>query len=439
MFPPFDEKKAREICMEIAKLLEDGTISVKNVTQESIERKDAGIMLGVLACTDENGDEKILYSLSGTSRTLAGKCRYDFVNPIVSPEEIKIALEKNDNRIHELTEKIKKEKCGPEKEKLKAERKILTDESLKNVIKLYSFHCIDGKKVTLEEICGKKLPPTGTGECAAAKLIDYAIKKGFKMQSMAEVFIGKDTEHKKNMQSYPPCDERCGLIFPYMLGIKIIYRDKSIIVVDKQSGLLSVPGRGPDKADCIVSRVKRLYPDCIEQPSVHRLDMETSGLLVLAFTKEAHKNLSKQFEDGKVSKRYVALIDGVLHKKGIPSEGESELYFRLDVDNRPHQIWDETYGKKAITKWKILDVEDYKAPDGNKRPCTRVQFTPITGRTHQLRLASSDIHGFGMPIIGDTLYGRCDEGERLMLHAEYIRFTHPETGEIMEFNCKADF
>ena len=167
--------------------------------------------------------------------------------------------------------------------------------------------------------------------------------------------------------------------------------------------------------------------------------METSGLLILAFTKEAHKNLNRQFEDGLVKKQYIALLDGVLAKKGIPEEGQSELYFRLDIDNRPHQIWDEVYGKKAITQWKCLNVEDYTSPDGNRRAVTRVLFIPHTGRTHQLRLASADSHGFGIPIIGDTLYGTCAKGERLMLHAQYISFTHPITGQQMEFNCPAPF
>ena len=110
-----------------------------------------------------------------------------------------------------------------------------------------------------------------------------------------------------------------------------------------------------------------------------------------------------------------------------------------DVDNRPHQIWDEVYGKKAITEWNVLDVEKYTAPDGSRRDVTRIQYIPHTGRTHQLRLVSADSHGFGMPIIGDTLYGRCEPGERLMLHAKKITFPHPRTGEKVTFECKEPF
>ena len=167
--------------------------------------------------------------------------------------------------------------------------------------------------------------------------------------------------------------------------------------------------------------------------------METSGLMVLAFDAEAHRNLSRQFQEGTVKKEYVALLDGILAKKGIPEEGTMTLFFRLDIDNRPHQIWDDVYGKKAVTSWKILDVERYTAPDGSVRNVTRVLFKPQTGRTHQLRLASADPHGFGIPIVGDTLYGKCEEGERLMLHARYLAFDHPTDGRRMEFQLESGF
>ena len=135
----------------------------------------------------------------------------------------------------------------------------------------------------------------------------------------------------------------------------------------------------------------------------------------------------------------MALLDGVLARKGIGHEGQMELFFRLDPENRPHQIWDAENGKSAVTQWQVLDVERYHAPDGSTRNATRVLFKPHTGRTHQLRLASADCHGFGTAIIGDSLYGHCDEGERLMLHAQKITFTHPVTGERMTIDCPAEF
>ncbi|WP_308693469.1 RluA family pseudouridine synthase [uncultured Treponema sp.] len=440
MFPPFDEELAFKYCKEIISLLEEKKLSLVYTTEKiSAERFANGIMIGVLVAKNSAQENKILFTVSGISRKIEGKFHDAiFIEPIVSNRKIMSALQKNDKKIHLLTEKLKS--CRKEDiQELQLHRSTLTSESLEKVHELYSFYCFDGKIRSLKQICKNQLPPTGTGDCCAPKLLNFAFKNNLTPLSMCEVFYGRSTEKKISGCKYSPCDERCGLILPEILGLKILYRDKDIIVVNKQSGLLSVPGRGPEKQDCVVNRVKKLFPECIEQPSVHRLDMETSGLMVLAFTKDAHRNLCRQFEKGLVQKKYVALLDGILAKKGIAQTGTMELYFRLDVENRPHQIWDSVYGKKAITEWKILDVEKYLSPMENKKNVTRILFIPHTGRTHQLRLASADSHGFGVPIIGDTLYGHCEPNERLMLHSCYIKFTHPSTGQVMEFNCESDF
>ncbi|WP_296090791.1 RluA family pseudouridine synthase [uncultured Treponema sp.] len=440
MFPPFDEELAFKYCKEIISLLEEKKLSLVYTTEKiSAERFANGIMIGVLVAKNSAQENKILFTVSGISRKIEGKFHDAiFVEPIVSSKKIMSALQKNDKEIHLLTEKLKV--CSKDNlQVLQLRRSSLTSESLEKVHELYSFYCFDGKKRSLKQICKNHLPPTGTGDCCAPKFLNFAFKNNLTPLSMCEVFYGKSTEKKMSGCKYSPCDERCGLILPEILGLKILYRDDDIIVVNKQSGLLSVPGRGPEKQDCIVNRVKKLFPECIEQPSVHRLDMETSGLMILAFTKDAHRNLCRQFEEGLVQKKYVALLDGILAKKEIPQSGTMELFFRLDIENRPHQIWDSVYGKKAITEWKILDVEKYLSPLENKKNVTRVLFIPHTGRTHQLRLASADSHGFGVPIIGDTLYGHCEPNERLMLHSCYIKFTHPSTGKIMEFNCESDF
>ncbi|HID03580.1 MAG TPA: RluA family pseudouridine synthase, partial [Desulfocapsa sulfexigens] len=168
-----------------------------------------------------------------------------------------------------------------------------------------------------------------------------------------------------------------------MKTMQVIYEEPEFVVVVKSSGLLSVPGRGPENLDCVSERVKALYPGCIEQPSVHRLDMDTSGLLVIARTKEVHRNISIQFQEREVNKRYIAILDGELDGE----EGIIELPFRLDIDNRPHQIYDPVHGKVGITHWKKLLVKDGK---------TRIEFKPITGRTHQLRVHSASEHGLGI-------------------------------------------
>lgn len=465
MFPPFPEDDAYKICQKIIKEIENGNVELKQLGKISEERKNQGIMIGVAVCKDKNGNKIVLNTVSGISKCLLGTEKVDlgiFVSPIVSANEIELALKKNDLKIHLLTEKInqlklkrkrpdgKYENQTREEEELVKKRAELCNESQKNVFSLYSFFCADGKKRNLVDfaILPRKLsllraqrtnlPPTGTGDCCAPKLLNFAFKNQFTVLSMAEVFFGKSNETRVSGKSYGPCDERCALILPKMLGLNILYRDEDIVVVNKQSGVLSVPGRGPEKQDCIVNRLKKLFPNCINQPSVHRLDMETSGLLVLALNENAHRNLNKQFEEKKVQKRYVALLDGKFPEK-FAKHGQIELFFRVDLENRPHQIWDETYGKNAITEWNVLGEETYVAPNGSERLCTRISFIPHTGRTHQLRLVAADSHGFGVPIIGDTLYGKCEKGERLMLHAEYLSFLHPRTNKKIEFNCPAPF
>jgi len=433
--------------------LDSGALTLAPIGRISEERRDQGIMLGAMLCRDSDGNEVELRTVSGLSKMLVPQKTSDktiYVEPIVAAEKIDGALLPNDRKIHELTDEINlliqlKDKTQEQinrLEDLKKSRTELTTQSLEKVFSLYSFKCIDGKTVSLGQICATrkiKLPPTGTGECCAPKLLHYAFTHSMQALGMAEIYYGKDSTHKQNGHEYPPCDERCGIILPVMLGLEILYRDSDICVINKPSGLLSIPGRGEDKQDCVSARIKKLFPECIEQPSVHRLDMETSGLMVYAFTDEAHRNLSRQFENGIVKKEYTALLDGILPKQGIKEHGCMELYFRLDVENRPHQIWDDVYGKKAITEWQILDVEPYTAPDGKTKNVTRVKFIPHTGRTHQLRLASADPHGFGTAIIGDSLYGKPAQDERLMLHASKLSFVHPITGNPMSFTNDAPF
>ncbi len=213
---------------------------------------------------------------------------------------------------------------------------------------------VDGVAPKLSNTDGKKIVAKGDDW-------SYAFSHKYTPISMDEVFFGKNTKNKINLESYPPCDERCGFILPEILGVEILYRDEDIVVVNKPSMLLSVPGRTPDKQDCLVNRIRTIFPDCIEQPSVHRLDMETSGLMVYALKEEPHRNLNKQFENKIVKKEYTALLDGVLAKadgnmapKNNQKEGHIELKFRLDPDNRPHQIYDEEFGKLGIKKERKL-------------------------------------------------------------------------------------
>ncbi len=513
MFPPFPVEEAHAVCLAMTEQLDDGILILEQLPVADCARNGHGVMLGALLCRAPDGRRVTLKTVSGIRNALRPADGLSdpnsvYVPPVAAAKKIDAALRKNDARIHDLTAQIMalkeqrrrlmfsgraSEPCGDERALLAA-RKALTDESLRAVYALYSFCCADGKTRTLSEICGKKLPPTGTGDCCAPKLLHYAFRHGLTPLSMDEVFYGtppdgglsprtrgpytrgnhgaaensggrcippaptpqsappdgprghRGTPEPETGASRPPCDGRCALILPAMLGLEILYRDRDIIVVNKESGVLSVPGRGPEKQDCVASRVRRLFPDCIAQPAVHRLDMETSGLMVLAFTEEAHRALCRQFERGEVRKQYTALLEGPLaaaRGQSAPRRGEKsgrmELYFRTDIENRPHQIWDETYGKKAVTEWQDEGVLPFRFSDGTRRNVTRVLFTPRTGRTHQLRLAAADPHGFALPIIGDSLYGTPSEAERLMLHARYISFVHPASGERMEFFSEPEF
>jgi tRNA pseudouridine32 synthase/23S rRNA pseudouridine746 synthase len=212
--------------------------------------------------------------------------------------------------------------------------------------------------------------------------------------------------------------------------LEIIYADQRLAVVNKPGGLLAVPGRGPDKQDCVVRRFKERFSDTIAQPAVHRLDMATSGLMVLALTAEAHRHLSRQFSERQVEKKYIALLDGSVEGEG----GEIILCFRLDPDNRPHQIYDPARGKTGVTRWRRLHVRNSES-----RPQTRVEFIPLTGRTHQLRLHAAHELGLGCPIVGDSLYGGGKMGDPMLLHAALLAFTHPATGERLEFSSPVPF
>ncbi|WP_435892563.1 RluA family pseudouridine synthase [Oceaniferula spumae] len=208
--------------------------------------------------------------------------------------------------------------------------------------------------------------------------------------------------------------------------LEILHTDDCFVVVNKEAGMLSVPGRGPEKIDSVAHRVRQMFPDCIEQPAAHRLDMDTSGLMVVALTAEAHRELSRQFHERETEKRYVALLEGVLEA----DSGTIELPFRLDVDNRPIQIYDEVHGKMGTTHWEKIGIEN---------GLTRISFTPVTGRTHQLRLHAAHEKGLGIPIVGDPFYGNGTGPGQMKLHACELTFSHPVTGQRMTFVSEPAF
>ncbi|NNK93894.1 MAG: RluA family pseudouridine synthase [Desulfobacterales bacterium] len=208
--------------------------------------------------------------------------------------------------------------------------------------------------------------------------------------------------------------------------LHVIHHDDHILVINKPGGLLSIPGKGPEKQDCVVARARSFFPDLPAQPAVHRLDLHTSGIMLLARTKHAHRHLVSQFQYRKVVKRYIAILDGSLAAEA----GSIELAFRLDPENRPYQVLDPLNGKSGITLW-------HKLSEQNGR--TRIEFTPLTGRTHQLRLHAAHDQGLGVPIVGDFLYGNGEDGDRMLLHSAFISFTHPGSSQTCEFTLEPPF
>jgi tRNA pseudouridine32 synthase/23S rRNA pseudouridine746 synthase len=285
-------------------------------------------------------------------------------------------------------------------------------------------------------------PPAGSGECAAPKLLQYAFANNLTPITMAEFWwgISPNANVRQHKNYYPACQGRCKPILAHMLkGVKmdanlllenvsekqeleVIYEDTVLIVVNKPAEFLSVPGK--EVKDSVYARIKEKYPSATGPLIVHRLDMSTSGILLLTKTKEANKCLQSQFINRTIKKRYVALLDGVLSKKS----GKIKLPLRVNLEDRPRQLVDFTHGKPAETDWKIINKENGK---------TRVHFYPITGRTHQLRVHAAHKNGLNIPIIGDDLYGI--KKNRLHLHAEFIEFMHPSTNEKMTFTVEAPF
>ncbi len=435
MFPPLPLEPAKTHALALMQELDENPL---------FQQGASGMMFGVLVCQNPKTDQQVI--LKAFSGQFLGQWLVEgWVPPLLNVDDYNVQVQKDDGAIQELTAKIQAlEKSDSslleQLQALRHRRRELSNQSLTAIYNLYQFPCGDGYTRGFADFYPDfsqgNLPPTGTGDCCAPKLFGAAFSQGLVPLSLAEFFYGAATGNRCHREFYPPCDEKCGLVLPVMLGLEILYQDDSIVVVNKAAGLLSVPGRGEENQDCVVTRLQRLFPHCISQPSVHRLDQDTSGLLVLALTQEAHRNLSRQFMEGEVYKEYEALLRGRVVASGW---NHLELPFRLDVDNRPRQIYDEVHGKVGITDWKVLSYHRCSQETSVDKVLTRVRFVPRTGRTHQLRLHAMHQKGIGIPIQGDRLYGHRLPGERLMLHACLLRFTHPKTKMPVEFISPAPF
>ena len=289
----------------------------------------------------------------------------------------------------------------------------------------------------------KMVPPAGSGECCEPKLLQYAYQYGYKPLQMAMFWWGESPkeEIRHHLQFYPACNGKCKPILHWMLPastfepeainlsiydkVETLYEDREIAVIHKPEGLLSVPGKDAAQPS-VYALMRRKYPEATGPLIVHRLDMATSGVLLIAKTEFAYHRLQKAFLNHQIQKKYVAIISG----KDIPEKGIISLPLLPDYLNRPRQIVNHEQGKEAITEYEILE-----RIDGSH---LRIALYPKTGRTHQLRVHCAHQEGLNAPILGDPLYGN-EKAARLHLHAEEITFEHPLTGKKITIKRKADF
>lgn len=390
-------------------------------------------------------------------------------------------------------------------EKLKNERK---QRSAALQQKLFEQFRMLNAKGEIKDLCTifeqtvHKIPPAGAGECALPKLLQYAYLHQLKPLAMAEFWWGNSpkTEVRHHGYYYPSCKGKCEPILQHMLQgleidenpllnpvheeeeLEIVFEDEWLLVVNKPAGMLSVPGKAEDR-DSVYHRLKKKYPEATGPMIVHRLDMATSGLLLVAKTKEVHQDLQAQFANRSIKKRYVAVLDGAIIKteketkpiaeKAIliakdtvstkktakaertGSTGRIELPLCLNPLDRPRQMVSSEHGKEAITEYQIISeseritsesentfnesnrIDESERSINESRKYTRIIFYPLTGRTHQLRVHAAHPEGLGCPILGDELYGK--KADRLYLHAEYIEFRHPIYGDILCIQKEADF
>ncbi|WMN89439.1 pseudouridine synthase [Vibrio parahaemolyticus] len=328
---------------------------------------------------------------------------------------------------------------------LKERRKTLSNALQHKLHRQYRFLNGLGQERDLVDIfanTNNPVPPAGAGECAAPKLLQYAFKHGFKPLALAEFWWGESprSEVRQHKKFYPSCNSKCQPILGHMLQgmnvepnplaenwaedkeLEILFQDEAMVVVNKPSGLLSVPGK--TIKDSAYTRLQTMFPN-VEGPFViHRLDMATSGILVFALTKRANKSLQKQFMARGVQKRYMALLEGELRD----TEGDISLPMRGDPEDRPRQLVCFEHGKPAETHWQLIEVKNGRS---------KVYMYPKTGRTHQLRVHSAHHMGLNMPMVGDGLYG--EKANRLHLHAEMLELDHPYSKERMSFHAYCEF
>ena len=406
-----------------------------------------GKMFGVLVVRTPEGETGYLAAFSGN---LAGSNHHEYFVPpvfdLLNPDGYFKQEEARISEINAMLSKLTDDKSSSALS-LKEERRLRSVALQEWIFRQFRLLNARGEEediLSIFERTAHRLPPAGTGECAAPKLLQHAYRKGFQPLAMAEFWWGNSPkgEIRRHGQYYPACRHKCEPILTFMLQgldvepnplltsvtdasrLETVYEDDCLLLVHKPAGMLSVPGKTGQAS--VLSILQERYPDATGPLLVHRLDMATSGLLLAAKDKDTHALLQKQFESRSVKKRYIALLDGI---PDMEAKGFIRLPLRPDFDNRPLQLVDYEWGKPAVTRYEILGTSPHHH--------TRVAYYPETGRTHQLRVHSAHPEGMNCPIVGDPLYGV--PADRLYLHAESLQFVHPSTNRRMRIVADTPF
>ena len=355
--------------------------------------------------------------------------------------ELRRIRQRHEERQREITDEIAG--FNHQIDELKSRRKAMSEALQERIFRLFVVRNALGERRDLVEVFRPlgTLPPAGAGECCAPRLLNFAYNNGLKPVCMAEFWWGASPvgEVRHHGHFYPACRSKCKPILDFMLQgldvednalgqllddmeLDVVFDDQWLTVLNKPSGMLTVPGKLLE--DSLLTHFQAAHPEAVGPIVVHRLDQETSGLVIFAKDKATHKFLQQQFESHSIKKRYIALLDGLVEN----DEGLIDLPLLPDIDDRPRQRVDYGHGKPAVTRYQVLERSGGR---------TRVAFEPLTGRTHQLRVHASHPLGLNCPIVGDRLYGTA--ATRLMLHAERITFTHPATGQPITLDCPPDF
>jgi len=411
---PFDELEPDPRAAEAARAL-----------MARLPALDEGKMFGVLVLEDGG----VLHAFSGDCK-LEGEWA-----PHVYDAEARRRIEPESDRIvKSLTAQLPSLQ-GRRRAAAERLRRFVSREAMRRIHDTYVLENGLGERKRLRELFTTGEPPWGAGECAAVKLLQHAIRTKRRPLALAELWWGPPPPGGARVHGafYPACRTKCGPVLPFLLrGLDVeprrafrssprpyqtLHEDAHLTVLVKPEGLLSVPGK--EESDSVLERLRAKHPNAM---LVHRLDLDTSGVLLAALDGVTYRALQAQWHG--VEKRYVAWLEGDVEGDG----GTVELPLRVDLEQRPRQVVCHEHGRHALTRWEVLERRDGR---------TRVALFPRTGRTHQLRVHSAHRDGLGAPIVGDRLYGT--EGQRLMLHAESLAFTHPATGERLMFKSLTPF